>query len=124
MTSKQAVSRPGSTNTASVRRNLFHHQLSRRPTSSSTSTTATTLPESLHDDSSHIVVKDRNGKYDVQVPLLPPLDEKQAQEEEAAIERENLDTRLLEIYKERSLQAGERAGQSITLAFLRPSLAD
>ncbi|KAK3169518.1 hypothetical protein OEA41_008902 [Lepraria neglecta] len=109
MTSNPAASRATASSTANVRRNLFHHQLSRRPTSSSTSTTATPLQESLHDDSSDIVVKDRNGEYDIQVPLLPPLDEEQAQEEEVASEKEKLDARLLEMYKDRSLQPGEPA---------------
>lgn len=118
MTSNPAASRATTSSTANVRRNLFHHQLSRRPTSSSTSTTATTLQESLHDDSSDIVVKDRNGKYDIQVPLLPPLDEEQAQEEEVASEKEKLDARLLEMYKDRSLQSGEPAGQSAILGLL------
>lgn len=118
MTSKPAASRATASSTANVRRNLFHHQLSRRPTSSSTSTTATTLQESLNDDSSDIVVKDRNGKYDVQVPLLPPLDEEQAQEEEVASEKEKLDARLLEMYKDRSLQPGEPAGQYAILDLL------
>ncbi|KAL2045420.1 hypothetical protein ABVK25_012105 [Lepraria finkii] len=109
MTSQPAALRATASSTANVRRNLFHHQLSRRPTSSATSTTATTLQGSLHDDSSDIVVKDRNGKYDIQVPLLPPLDEEQAQEEEVASEKEKLDARLLEMYKDRSLQPSEPA---------------
>ena len=118
MTSQPAALRATASSTANVRRNLFHHQLSRRPTSSATSTTATTLQGSLHDDSSDIVVKDRNGKYDIQVPLLPPLDEEQAQEEEVASEKEKLDARLLEMYKDRSLQPSEPAGQSALLGLL------
>ena len=60
-------------------------------------------------------MKDRNGKYDVQVPLLPPLDEEQVQEEEVVSEKEKLDVRLLGMYKDRSLQPGESAGQSMML---------
>ena len=49
-----------------------------------------TLQEPLPDTSSDIVVKDRNGNYQVDIPLLPPLDEEQMQEEdEAAIEKES-----------------------------------
>ena len=49
-----------------------------------------TLQEPLPDNSSDIVVKDRNGNYQVDIPLLPPLDEEQMQEEdEAAIEKES-----------------------------------
>jgi len=38
--------------------------------------------------------------------MLPPLDDDQAQEEDET-EREKLDARLLEMYKDRSLQPGE-----------------
>ncbi len=49
-----------------------------------------TLQEPLPDSSSDIVVKDRNGNYQVDIPLLPPLDEEQMQEEdEAALEKES-----------------------------------
>ncbi|MCJ1276915.1 hypothetical protein MMC21_004722 [Puttea exsequens] len=54
-------------------------------------------------------MRDRNGNYQVQVPLLPPVDDEQAQEEEANAEREKLDARLLEMYKDRSLQPSEPA---------------
>ena len=50
-----------------------------------------TLQEPLPDNSSDIVVKDRNGNYQVDIPLLPPLDEEQMQEEdEAAMEKESM----------------------------------
>lgn len=65
----------------------------------------------MHDDSSDIVVRDRNGKYDVQIPTLHPVvDEDQAQEEDVASEKEKLDAMLLERYKDRSLQPGEPGG--------------
>ena len=49
-----------------------------------------TLQEPLPDNSSDMVVKDRNGNYQVDIPLLPPLDEEQMQEEdEAAMEKES-----------------------------------
>ena len=89
MASKSTASRSAATGTSSVRRNLFHHTLSRRPTSASTSTSATTLQEGSPDESSDIVVKDRHGNYQVQVPLLPPLDEDQAQEEDSGNEKES-----------------------------------
>lgn len=89
MASKSTASRSAATGTSSVRRNLFHHSLSRRPTSASTSTSATTLQEGSQDESSDIVVKDRNGNYEVQIPLLPPLDEDQAQEEDSGNEKDS-----------------------------------
>lgn len=129
MASKSTASRSAATGTSSVCRSLFHHTLSRRPTSASTSTSATTLQEGSQDESSDIVVKDRNGNYQVQVPLLPPLDEDQAQEEDSGNEKEStvgplwyqeamanarteLDARLLEMYRDRSLQPHDPAGQS------------
>ena len=90
MATKPAPSLSAHSSKTTVRRNLFHHQLSRRPTSTSTSMSGSTLQEPLPDNSSDIVVKDRNGNYQVDIPLLPPLDEEQMQEEdEAAMEKES-----------------------------------
>ena len=56
-------------------------------------------------------MRDRNGKYDVQIPILQPdLDESQPQEEDVVSEKEKLDAMLLERYKDRSLQPGEPGG--------------
>ena len=139
MASKSVAPRSAVVGTSSVRRNLFNHTLSRRPTSASTSTSATTLQEGSPDESLDIVVKDRNGSYQVQVPLLPPLDEDQAQEEDSSNEKESavsfpleygetadinseLDARLLEMYKDRSLQPHDPPGQrSITDSFMDKS---
>ena len=134
MASNSTASRSIATGTSSVRRNLFHHTLSRRPTSASTSSLATTLQDASQDESSDIVVKDRNGNYQVQVPILPPLDEDQAQEEDSGNEKESMvcpfwwkeeianphieiDARLLEMYKDRSLQPHDPAGQSQTSVY-------
>jgi len=92
MASKPAPSRTTATTTttSSVRRNLFHHHLSRRPTSSSTASSATTLQSAIHDDSTEIVAKDRNGNYAVQVPTLPPLEDEQVEEEMGGSERDSM----------------------------------
>ena len=89
MASNATAPRSAAIGAPNVRRNLFHHTLSRRPTSASTSTSATTLQENPQDESLDIVVKDRNGNYQVQVPLLPPLDEDEAQEEDSGNEKES-----------------------------------
>lgn len=69
-----------------------------------------TLQEPLPDNSSDIVVKDRNGNYQVDIPLLPPLDEEQMQEEdEAAMEKERQEARLLEMWKDKHLQPSDPA---------------
>ena len=73
---------PANSTGSHVRRNLFHHHLSRRPTSASTSTSATTMQDTLQDNSSEIVIRDQNGDPSVQIPLLPPLEDDQAQDEE------------------------------------------
>ena len=83
MASKSTAPRSAEIGTSSERRNLIHHSLSRRPTS------ATTLQEGSQDESLDIVVKDRNGDFQVHVPLLPPLDEDQAQEEDSVNEKES-----------------------------------
>jgi hypothetical protein len=62
-----------------VRRNLFHHQLSRRPTTSSTSTSAETLrldsAENEDMDNSDIVIRDKNGEFEIGDPPMQSLDE-------------------------------------------------
>ncbi|KAL9633041.1 MAG: hypothetical protein Q9164_004939 [Protoblastenia rupestris] len=109
MAARSSSTRATITSTAGVRRNLFHHHLSRRPTSASTSTSTTTLQETIHDDSNEIVAKDSNGNIEIRVPVLPPLDEDQVQEEDMGSERDKLEAKMLEMYKDRSLQPGEPA---------------
>ena len=75
MTSRSTSARQPSSN-SNVRRNLFNH-LGRRPTNSS-STSATREPETTHDDSTDILLRDRSGSYQVQMPVLPALEEDQA----------------------------------------------
>ncbi|CAG8962316.1 hypothetical protein HYALB_00003010 [Hymenoscyphus albidus] len=65
-----------------VRRNLFHHQLSRRPTTSSTSTSAETLRLSneldrTSSDSSDIVIRDSNGEFEIGDPPMQSFDEQE-----------------------------------------------
>lgn len=84
---------------SSVRRNLFSHNLSRRPvpaapnplsqgpgdarqprgekaaSSDSTASTLTSTPS----DNGDIVVKDKNGGYELDIPVLAPLGEEDGQ---------------------------------------------
>lgn len=83
-----------STRNTGVRRNLFHQHLSRRPTTSSTSTSAETLRLDMEAESetSDIVTRDKNGDYEVGDPPMPPLDDQEEQgseiqEEESAYTR-------------------------------------
>lgn len=64
---RQAASSASSTSrTANVRRNLFHPHL-RRPTTSSTSTSTETLRLDIEPehDSSEIVIRDKNGEFEI-----------------------------------------------------------
>ena len=129
MASKNSSSQVTATSTAGVRRNLFHHHLSRRPTNASTSTSTTTLQEAIHDETNDIVEKDSNGLFKIKVPVLPPLDDDQADEEDMGSERDSkwripnyskpvtyrsteLEAKMLELYKDRSLQPGDPSGES------------
>lgn len=88
MASKSS-SRVPSNSSSNVRRNLFHHHLNRRPTGKSASASATTIQESPADSSSEIVMRDPHGNYAVQIPLLPPPEDDQVQEDEVA-EKESM----------------------------------
>lgn len=66
-----------------VRRNLFHHHLSRRPTTTTTTaSSASTSHETLRSDAgpefatSDIVVRDRNGDFDVVDSAMHSQDDK------------------------------------------------
>jgi len=69
--------RGGAASTASVRRNLFQSQLTRRPTPAS-STSGETLHldgEPQAESSSEIVVRDKNGDVKLGDPPTPPMDD-------------------------------------------------
>lgn len=124
-TSATSSRRPAaSSSNTGVCRTLFHHRdIGARFPSRSASTTAVTLQKSLQESSENeVVVKDCNGNFDVQTPCLPPHEDDQSQDEftERESTQENIigfkniayrhieiDTRLLEMYKNRSLQPGE-----------------
>lgn len=83
MATRQPTSRLPPSTTSQVRRALFHNTLSRRPTSASTSTSATTLLESPPDiSSSEIVVRGPEGEYQVTVPVLAKEEGEQVVDEE------------------------------------------
>ncbi|KAK4114554.1 hypothetical protein N656DRAFT_535199 [Canariomyces notabilis] len=97
------ISKPRGTSTASqhsVRRNLFQSQLTRRPTASSSTTSAETLPLDTHhvqqkehhphphqfhhlplesgsgpSPQEDIVVRDKNGEIELGDPPTPPIDD-------------------------------------------------
>lgn len=68
------------TNTNGIRRNLFQNHLARRPTptTSSSNTSAETLrlgEVEVLSDTSEIVVRDKNGEFEVGDPPTPPPDD-------------------------------------------------
>ncbi|KAL8791454.1 MAG: hypothetical protein Q9213_000070 [Squamulea squamosa] len=120
MTSRPPSSRaPTGTAANPVRRNLFHnHHLIRRPTGASSTTTSsgmtttastasTSMPEvNRYDDSSDIVMRDQNGDPQFQMPQVAlPMDDEQGGNGE---ERERLEERILETYKNRHLVPGDK----------------
>ncbi|MCJ1346877.1 hypothetical protein MMC31_005097 [Peltigera leucophlebia] len=113
-TSASSSRRPAASTNSSVRRNLFHDRdigarFHSRSTSASTATLQKSLQESLQDDVSEVVVKDCNGKYEVQTPCLPPQEDDQLQDE--STEKDKIEIRLLEMYKNRSLQPDEASAE-------------
>src|SRR3954447_1494261 len=77
--------------TTGVRRNLFHQHLSRRPTTSSTSTSAETLRlDTDHgSETSDIVIRDKNGDFEVGEALVDDLDDADHEVHEEAREDES-----------------------------------
>ncbi|KAH7166070.1 hypothetical protein EDB81DRAFT_273062 [Dactylonectria macrodidyma] len=85
------VSRTRNGTSASVRRNLFQSQLTRRPTaSSSTSAETLHLDADVLSDTSDIVIRDKHGEIELGDPPTPalededevPLDHRQESEKE------------------------------------------
>ncbi|KAI0119177.1 hypothetical protein F4814DRAFT_458549 [Daldinia grandis] len=79
---RPATNRTARTNTAGIRRNLFQSQLTRRPTPTTSSQSSNNSAETLRlgdvevlSDTSDIVVRDKNGEFDVGDPPTPPLDD-------------------------------------------------
>jgi len=88
--------------TAGVRRNLFHQHLSRRPTTSSTSTSAETLrlDNELESEGSDIVVRDRNGEFEVAEPVASGQEAGDGGDEGRAVEDEKERKRLAHAVKD------------------------
>ena len=74
---RTAASSSSTVRSTGVRRNLFHQHLSRRPTTSSTSTSAETLRLDIEPDfdSSEIVIRDKNGDFEIEDPSIEPFDD-------------------------------------------------
>ena len=83
MASRPPPTRAPTATTSQVRRNLFNHHLSRRPTSASTSTSTTTIHEPVPESSnSDIVVRNEDGKYLDTIPMTLIVDEEHGTDED------------------------------------------
>lgn len=93
---------------SSVRRNIFHHHLSRRPVSTASSNASTQHTHSASGLSSHmlsstasestsslssgsvdngeIVTRDKNGGYKLDIPILPPIAGRESEDEMEGVE--------------------------------------
>ncbi|KAI1197294.1 hypothetical protein F5X97DRAFT_324682 [Nemania serpens] len=131
------------TGAAGVRRNLFQSQLTRRPTSTETtraggggpasaaattsSTSASAEPMRLDADvlseSSEIVVRDKNGEFEVEDPPTPPMDEP---DDDAALddaqENEKERQRLAEAVRLLQMHTHVPAQQEEVLEIVRASM--
>jgi len=76
---RQAASAASSNRSTGVRRNLFHHQPSRRPTTGSTSTSAETLRlDNEHkSETSDIVIRNKDGEFEIGDLQMQGLDEQE-----------------------------------------------
>lgn len=77
---RRGTNRVAGQNTSGIRRNLFQSQLTRRPTptTSSSNTSAETLrlaDVEVLSETSDIVIRDKNGEFDVGDPPATPPDE-------------------------------------------------
>ncbi|KAL8654178.1 MAG: hypothetical protein Q9210_001662 [Variospora velana] len=119
MTSRSSSSRPPTGTAANpARRNLFHgHHLIRRPTGAATAAGAAstnnpiTLPETRHDDSSDVVMRESNGEPQIQMPQPLPVDDEAAaggSNEGLQGDRERLEERLIETCKSRNFVPGDK----------------
>lgn len=74
-------------NHTGARRNLFHQHLSRRAPASSTGTSATTTIQvataASEDTSEEIVVRDKNGEYQFEIPTMPVAGQDETLEKES-----------------------------------------
>lgn len=97
---RQATSSAQSRSTG-VRRNLFHQHLSRRPTTSSTSTSAETLRlDTEHEsETSDIVIRDKNGDFEiVDQPMQSTDDQDEGGPADAREDESRIKNHAKEIY--------------------------
>ncbi|KAI0122882.1 hypothetical protein BJ170DRAFT_687593 [Xylariales sp. AK1849] len=91
---------PPNNGATGVRRNLFQSQLTRRPTpTSSTSAETLRLDVEVLSDTSEIVIRDKNGEFEVGDWPPPPMDEPEEQALDEVLENERERHKLAEAVK-------------------------
>lgn len=103
-------------NTTGVRRNLFQSQLTKRPTpTSSSNNSAETLrlaEVEVLSDTSEIVIRDKNGEFDIGDPPTPTLDDsEEGVGLDDAQESERERQRLAEIVKHHQINHNRTTAQ-------------
>ncbi|KAH7033270.1 uncharacterized protein B0I36DRAFT_106865 [Microdochium trichocladiopsis] len=100
------------TTNAGVRRNLFQSQLTRRPTPTSSASAETLrLDVDVLSDTSDIVVRDKNGEFDVGDPPTPPLEDPEDAGLDEAQENEQERRRLADAVKHHQINLGRMPAQ-------------
>ncbi|KAJ1329489.1 hypothetical protein MN608_06225 [Microdochium nivale] len=109
------VGATAATTNAGVRRNLFQSQLTRRPTpTSSTSGETLRLGDNNVDvlsDTSEIVVRDKNGDFDIGDPPTPPLEDLEDAGLDEAQENEQERRRLADAVKHHQINLSRMPAQ-------------
>lgn len=97
---------------SSVRRNLFQSQLTRRPTtSSSTSAETLRLDADVPSESEDIVVRDKNGEVELGDPPTPPMDAPGEEGHDVGHEHEKERQRLAEAVKQHQIDQNSLPAQ-------------
>ncbi|KAH8898541.1 hypothetical protein GQ53DRAFT_777894 [Thozetella sp. PMI_491] len=98
------ISKPRGDITTNVRRNLFQSQLTRRPTSNSTTSNETLrLDSDVQSESADIVIRDKNGEIELGDPPTPPVDDPDEMALDASHENERERQRLAEAVKQHQI---------------------
>ncbi|KAI1853744.1 hypothetical protein JX266_001728 [Neoarthrinium moseri] len=98
--STAASSSSSTTAAGGVRRNLFQSQLTRRPTPTSSNSAETTrLDVDVLSETSEIVIRDKNGEFEVGDPPTPPVDDPEVEALDEVLENERERQKLAEAVK-------------------------
>ncbi|KAH8664097.1 hypothetical protein BX600DRAFT_291611 [Xylariales sp. PMI_506] len=111
-TAPTAVQSAAHTLPGGVRRNLFQSQLTRRPTpTSSTSAETLRLDVDVLSDTSEIVIRDKNGEFEMGDPPTPPMDDPEVEALDDMQETERERQKLAEAVKHHQINHNRTPAQ-------------